>query len=112
MNRFNKGNWSMVQNSMVMAFLSYADFYRCALAAAATVTTETVPPCFHRLGGWGTSWVLLHPGRGSLRFLAPPAVAPTTPTHPLNATASPRFSQCIHPAAARATSCWRTCATL
>ena len=24
MNRFNKGNWSMVQNSMVMAFLSYA----------------------------------------------------------------------------------------
>ncbi|KAI8108585.1 hypothetical protein M9434_006610 [Picochlorum sp. BPE23] len=28
MNRFNKGNWSMVQNSMVMAFLSYADFYR------------------------------------------------------------------------------------
>jgi hypothetical protein len=23
MNRFNKGNWSMVQNSMVMAFLSY-----------------------------------------------------------------------------------------
>ncbi|KAI8469979.1 MAG: S-adenosyl-L-methionine-dependent methyltransferase [Monoraphidium minutum] len=28
MNRFNKGNWSMVQNSMVMAFLSFADFYR------------------------------------------------------------------------------------
>lgn len=28
MNRFNKGNWSMVQNSMVMAYLSYADFYR------------------------------------------------------------------------------------
>ena len=28
MNRFNKGNWSMVQNSMVMAFLSYCDFYR------------------------------------------------------------------------------------
>ena len=28
MNRFNKGNWSMVQNSMVMSFLSYADFYR------------------------------------------------------------------------------------
>jgi hypothetical protein len=24
MNRFNKGTWSMVQNSMVMAFLSYA----------------------------------------------------------------------------------------
>lgn len=33
MNRFNKGNWSMVQNSMVMAFLSYADFYRCALCS-------------------------------------------------------------------------------
>ena len=28
MNRFNKGNWSMVQNSMVMAYLSYADYYR------------------------------------------------------------------------------------
>ncbi|CAL5224063.1 g6688 [Coccomyxa viridis] len=28
MNRFNKGSWSMVQNSMVMAYLSYADFYR------------------------------------------------------------------------------------
>ena len=28
MNRFNKRNWSMVQNSMVMAYLSYADFYR------------------------------------------------------------------------------------
>jgi C-5 cytosine-specific DNA methylase len=28
MNRFNKGNWSMVQNSMVLAYLSYADFYR------------------------------------------------------------------------------------
>ena len=28
MNRFNKGNWSMVQNSMVMAYLSYCDFYR------------------------------------------------------------------------------------
>ncbi|KAL6767831.1 MET1 [Auxenochlorella protothecoides x Auxenochlorella symbiontica] len=28
MNRFNKGNWSMVQNSMVMSFLSYADYYR------------------------------------------------------------------------------------
>ncbi|KAF6265105.1 hypothetical protein COO60DRAFT_1470199 [Scenedesmus sp. NREL 46B-D3] len=28
MNRFNKGNWSMVQNSMVMSFLSFADFYR------------------------------------------------------------------------------------
>jgi site-specific DNA-cytosine methylase len=28
MNRFNKGNWSIVQNSMVMAYLSYADFYR------------------------------------------------------------------------------------
>ena len=28
MNRFNKSNWSMVQNSMVMSFLSYADFYR------------------------------------------------------------------------------------
>lgn len=28
MNRFNKGNWSMVQNSMVMSYLSYADFYR------------------------------------------------------------------------------------
>ena len=28
MNRFNKGNWSQVQNSMVMAYLSYADFYR------------------------------------------------------------------------------------
>lgn len=28
MNRFNKGNWSMVQNSMVMAYLSFADFYR------------------------------------------------------------------------------------
>lgn len=28
MNRFNKRNWSMVQNSMVMAYLSFADFYR------------------------------------------------------------------------------------
>ena len=28
MNRFNKGNWSVVQNSMVMAYLSFADFYR------------------------------------------------------------------------------------
>jgi DNA (cytosine-5)-methyltransferase 1 len=28
MNRFNSGNWSMVQNSMVMSFLSYCDFYR------------------------------------------------------------------------------------
>jgi DNA (cytosine-5)-methyltransferase 1 len=28
MNRFNKRNWSTVQNSMVMAYLSYADFYR------------------------------------------------------------------------------------
>jgi DNA (cytosine-5)-methyltransferase 1 len=28
MNRFNKGTWSLVQNSMVMAYLSYADFYR------------------------------------------------------------------------------------
>ena len=28
MNRFNKGNWSMVQNSMVMAYLSFAEFYR------------------------------------------------------------------------------------
>jgi DNA (cytosine-5)-methyltransferase 1 len=28
MNRFNKSNWSTVQCSMVMAFLSYADFYR------------------------------------------------------------------------------------
>lgn len=28
MNRFNKGIWSLVQNSMVMAYLSYADFYR------------------------------------------------------------------------------------
>ena len=28
MNRFNKGNWSLVQNSMVMAYLSFADFYR------------------------------------------------------------------------------------
>jgi DNA (cytosine-5)-methyltransferase 1 len=28
MNRFNKGKWSMVQNSMVMAYLSFADFYR------------------------------------------------------------------------------------
>eukprot|EP00798_Chlamydomonas_sp_ICE-L_P026223 gene26223-11957_t len=28
MNRFNKGNWSLVQNSMVMAYLSYCDFYR------------------------------------------------------------------------------------
>ena len=28
MNRFNKGNWSQVQNSMVMAYLSFADFYR------------------------------------------------------------------------------------
>ena len=28
MNRFNKGNWSMVQNSMVMSYLSFADFYR------------------------------------------------------------------------------------
>jgi len=28
MNRFNKSNWSMVQNSMIMSFLSYADFYR------------------------------------------------------------------------------------
>lgn len=26
--RFNKGNWSMVQNSMVMAYLSYCDVYR------------------------------------------------------------------------------------
>ncbi|GFR46091.1 hypothetical protein Agub_g7558 [Astrephomene gubernaculifera] len=28
MNRFNRGNWSQVQNSMVMAYLSYCDFYR------------------------------------------------------------------------------------
>ncbi|DBB09374.1 TPA: hypothetical protein ACH3X3_007949 [Trebouxia sp. C0006] len=28
MNRFNKGNWSMVQNSMVMSYLSYCDLYR------------------------------------------------------------------------------------
>ncbi|GLI71179.1 hypothetical protein VaNZ11_016282 [Volvox africanus] len=28
MNRFNKGLWSQVQNSMVMAYLSYCDFYR------------------------------------------------------------------------------------
>eukprot|EP00891_Asterochloris_glomerata_P001829 jgi/Astpho2/1829/fgenesh1_pm.00038_%23_4_t len=28
MNRFNKGNWSMVQNSMVMSYLSFCDFYR------------------------------------------------------------------------------------
>jgi DNA (cytosine-5)-methyltransferase 1 len=28
MNRFNKGTWSLVQNSMVMAYLSWADFYR------------------------------------------------------------------------------------
>jgi len=28
MNRFNKGNWSLVQNSMVMSYLSYCDFYR------------------------------------------------------------------------------------
>ena len=28
MNRFNKGNWSVVQNSMVMSYLSFADFYR------------------------------------------------------------------------------------
>ncbi|CAG9466599.1 unnamed protein product [Pedinophyceae sp. YPF-701] len=28
MNRFNKGNWSMVQNSMIMSYLSYCDFYR------------------------------------------------------------------------------------
>ncbi|MEW5318123.1 MAG: hypothetical protein WDW38_009370 [Sanguina aurantia] len=28
MNRFNKGNWSLVQNSMVMAYLSYCEFYR------------------------------------------------------------------------------------
>ena len=28
MNRFNKGNWSLVQNSMVMSYLSFADFYR------------------------------------------------------------------------------------
>ncbi len=28
MNRFNKGSWSLVQNSMVMAYLSWADFYR------------------------------------------------------------------------------------
>ena len=28
MNRFNKGNWSLVQNSMVMAYLSFADFFR------------------------------------------------------------------------------------
>ena len=28
MNRFNKSNWSMVQNSMIMSFLSYCDFYR------------------------------------------------------------------------------------
>lgn len=26
--RFNKGNWSMVQNSMVMSYLSYCDVYR------------------------------------------------------------------------------------
>ncbi|KAG2494496.1 hypothetical protein HYH03_007265 [Edaphochlamys debaryana] len=28
MNRFNKGTWSQVQNSMVMAYLSFCDFYR------------------------------------------------------------------------------------
>jgi DNA (cytosine-5)-methyltransferase 1 len=28
MNRFNKSNWSLVQNSMVMAYLSYCEFYR------------------------------------------------------------------------------------
>ncbi|GAX75038.1 hypothetical protein CEUSTIGMA_g2482.t1 [Chlamydomonas eustigma] len=28
MNRFNKSNWSLVQNSMVMSFLSYCEFYR------------------------------------------------------------------------------------
>lgn len=28
MNRFNKSTWSMVQNSMIMSFLSYCDFYR------------------------------------------------------------------------------------
>ncbi|KAG2433346.1 hypothetical protein HXX76_008410 [Chlamydomonas incerta] len=28
MNRFNKGMWSQVQNSMVMAYTSYCDFYR------------------------------------------------------------------------------------
>lgn len=33
MNRFNKGNWSMVQNSMVMAFLSYAGGCRRRAAA-------------------------------------------------------------------------------
>lgn len=26
--RFNKGNWSMIQNSMVMGYLSYCDVYR------------------------------------------------------------------------------------
>eukprot|EP00963_Diacronema_lutheri_P012368 scaffold1724_cov341-Pavlova_lutheri.AAC.44 len=28
MNRFNKGTWSKVQNEMVLAYLSFADFYR------------------------------------------------------------------------------------
>ncbi|CAD7705413.1 unnamed protein product [Ostreobium quekettii] len=28
MNRFNKGDWSVTQNSMVMCFLSFADLYR------------------------------------------------------------------------------------
>ncbi|GMH33098.1 hypothetical protein BSKO_00932 [Bryopsis sp. KO-2023] len=28
MNRFNKGTWSLMQNSMVINFLSFADFYR------------------------------------------------------------------------------------
>lgn len=26
--RFNKGNWSMIQNSMVMGYLSWCDVYR------------------------------------------------------------------------------------
>lgn len=28
MNRFNTRNWSLQQNSMVMAYLAFADFYR------------------------------------------------------------------------------------
>jgi len=28
MNRFNKGNWSMIQSSMIISFLSFCDFYR------------------------------------------------------------------------------------
>ena len=44
MNRFNKGNWSMVQNSMVMAFLSYADFYRPRYFLLENVGSRSVPP--------------------------------------------------------------------